>query len=204
MKKSIVIVMTLFSFLSGYSQTGKGKKFLGGQISFSNATQSELDAASDVTYDTKNLQFQFMPEFGYFIKDNLAIGLNLNFGVSSRSTTSDVVYTSNKLNSINYGGGGYVRYYSKIADKFYFILSGILTYTFTQDKDEITDVKTNINNISLAIGPGLAYFITPKLGLQGSLGSIFYNAMRSKGNNTDSYGISLNLSTFNFGLSYYF
>ena len=129
-----------------------------------------------------------------------------------------------QINSVGFGGGIFARYYVKITDKFMFFANADINYLYGM-KSEIYRAAdsawaannpgiqhTYSNNVSVAISPGLVYFVTPKLGVETSFGSVYYSFsdVRNvslpdyKPNRTQSFGINLNGSTFYFGLNYYF
>jgi hypothetical protein len=229
MRKSLLTFIAIVTITNCYSQTEKGKKIIGGQFNLSSYNYSDLDTL--FKFDRNYLEFQIVPSFGYFIKDNFAIGVNLNFGFSNSTEKNANSYntlteTTAKANSISYGGGGFARYYKKIADKFFFYANGEVAYTYKVQKSDYSTSNPNYvypptspahqevqyNTISVEINPGLVYFATPKLGIQTSFGDIFYNNSTSKNisllhdnhNNSHNYGISLNMRTFYLGINYYF
>ena len=220
MKKALLVSMTIFTITTAYSQTEKGKKFIGGQISFNGNDNSYLDTINK--REDHQFEIQIMPNYGYFIKDNLAVGANLNFGTSnSSSSDGNINYppgTTSKSHSIIYGIGGFARYYKKITDNFLFFLNGGISYSYETGRLEQTSythpappvLEIQTNNISFGAYPGLVYFITPKLGIETGLGNLNYNISSSKnktilnGNKTVSDNYGINLNTLSFGLSYYF
>ncbi|HPM13218.1 MAG TPA: hypothetical protein PK734_06990 [Bacteroidales bacterium] len=72
------------------------------------------------------------------------------------------------------------------------------------------ELTTHIVNITLF--PGFVYKVSPKLGIQSSIGNIFFNnsiienqsLLYDNHNKTSNYGISLNMDSFYLGLAYYF
>lgn len=232
MKKFLLILLAFSTLMSGYSQTEKGKMFLGGQFNLSGNTNSLSDTLS--RYDNHSLNFAITPNFGYFIADNLALGVSLDFGVDHSNNhyenTNLATLFRTKSNSINnsytYGIGGFARYYVNITDHFKFYVNGGLKYSHQTDK------RTSFNNypgdlnspsikyyqefqlsfITLEVTPGLVYFVTPRLGLQANFGNLSLRHSRSKditssNNNyyrSNDYGFNLNPSTLSIGLNYYF
>jgi len=229
MKKCFLILITVCGIQMGYSQTEKGKMFIGGQINLSGNTTSNLDTL--YKYDYNSNGFTIAPNFGYFIIDNFAIGANVNLGVSNYTEKQNYTnqipseYT-NKYNTLSFGIGGFARYYMNITDNFKFYFNGGMNYlhqiqkTTNSNNDPNYVYSTNnpasqenqINNVSLIISPGLVYFVTPKIGIETAFGNINYSYSSSKNtslsydnhNNSSSYGINLNLSTFFLCLNYYF
>lgn len=228
MKKALLVSMTIFTFINGFSQTEKGRKFINGQISLSGNNNYSGGAVGSNKYNSSSLAFQFVPNVGYFIKDNFAVGANLSFGVSN--STQEVEYpnqtpveTFYKSNSISYGIGGFARYYKKITDKFLFLTNGGVSYIYqTQKVDNSNNyfhptgspsVQTvQTNSFSVVITPGIVYFVSPKFGIETNFGNINYQNSSSKNltlpsdapSKSNKYGINLSVSTFFLGLNYYF
>jgi len=228
MKKCFLVLLSICAIQVSYSQTEKGKMFIGGQLNLSGSRLSHLDTL----YKSENntVGFSFAPNYGYFIKDNFAIGATVNFGVSnSTQNTSDTQILSTvtrKSNTLSCGIGGFARYYLNITDNFKFYFNGGINYLYSTQKIKLSNndptyvyspsnpesQEIQTNTISFAISPGLVYFVTPKIGIQTTFGNINYNYFSSTNksllydnhNNVNSYGVNLNLSTFSFGLNYYF
>lgn len=229
MKKVVLNLMAILTFITCYSQTEKGKNFIGGQISISGNTNSNHDTLYN--YDLNSFGFQFNPGYGHLIKNNFAVGCNLKFGISNETQNNEYPNQSpskseRKNNSISYGIGGFARFYKKIIDKFFFYVNGEVSYKYQIDKLVYSNNDPNYvfpsynpanqkiqsNSISLRINPGLVYFVTSKLGIQATFGDIYYINSSSKNEsvsfdnykNTSNYGINLNISTFSLGLNYFF
>jgi len=218
MKKVILIAMACFAIITCQSQTEKGKMFIGGLINFSDGNTSYYDT-SGLTGTSKNYHFQITPNYGYFIKDNFAIGVNLNY--LTQSTTND--NTNNSAANINYtqtkniyGAGVFARYYKKLIGNFMFIANGSIAYNYEVDgetgiSDPINE-NNKINSFNVTITPGLVYFISPKFGLETTFGNLNYSYSSTKNNdtssqskiNTSNFGLNLDFSAFSFGVNYYF
>jgi hypothetical protein len=229
MKKIVLISMAILTIMTCYSQTEKGKKFIGGQFNLSGNTNSYLDTL--YKYDNNSFGFQIDPGFGFLIINNFAIGCDIKFGISD--ITQNIEYPSQihskstiKSTSISYGVGGFARYYKKIVDRFFIFVNGDVSYMYQEQKLKYSNndpnyiypasnpanQKVQVNNISVVISPGLVYFVTSKLGVQFVFGNIHYTNSTSKNksllydnhNNANNYGININLSTLYLGLNYYF
>ena len=227
MKKSFFILFAVFLMQTAYSQTEKGKMFIGGQLSLTRNTNSVLDSL--ISIDNNTGGFSISPDFGYFIKDNLAIGATLSFETSDQTQNyndyqfSSSTKTINKYNTTSYGVGLFARQYYNITGNFKFYLNGGINYEYqtTMTSTKFTNPYPNnypynqenhINNYSINITPGLVYFISPKIGIQTTFGSLNYcystskilNVKYDNHGNTSNYGFNLNLSSFALGLNYYF
>lgn len=117
-------------------------------------TKSDADGSEEAD---KSFSVNFQPKMGYFIIDNLAIGLDLNVGFSKYKTGSD----NDKFTSTSLSAGPFVRYYiptSKVLP--FFELSGSVgtfknKYDFSDNTyQEDDESKTGI--VSFGGGIGLA------------------------------------------------
>lgn len=96
---SIVIVCTS----NAMAQFNKGRVLIGGSASFSSLTTKDDAYSSDIT----NNLFTLTPQAGYFIVDNLAVGLDASFGTGKSTTSSGTSKYTYIL------AGPFVRYYLK-------------------------------------------------------------------------------------------
>ena len=123
------------------------------------------------------------PKAMWFIKDNVAVGAYVNFGLQ---TAKGYTYT-------NYGVGPIARYYVSspkvnLLQHGRFFFEGNVGIEGTNSK--IAGVSSNTNGLGLGIGPGYAYFITPNIGLETMLK---YNSQVGFGNTTTISNLNLNL-----------
>lgn len=221
--------MAILAMMTCYSQTQKGKMFLGGQFNLSGSTNSNEDTL--YKYDLSSFGFQIYPGMGFFVVNNFAIGYDLKFGMSDETQTYEnpgqaLSQSTTKSNTLSIGAGVFARYYKKIVDRLFFFANGEVSYMYQDQKLKYSYADPNItfsssnpanqkvqgNTISAVINPGLVYFVTSKLGVQFAFGNLHYTNSTSKNksllfdnhNNAGNYGISLNLSTLSLGLNYYF
>jgi hypothetical protein len=211
MKKTLLLITIVLSTLSGYAQTEKGKKMIGGQFNFSGYnSNNQFDS---LNRKSNTFSTQIKPSFGYFVKDNFAIGAIVNVSLSSRTDKTGAAITD-KIKSADYGVGGFVRSYKKISDNFFFFGNASLVYTYgVTNGDYVTySQKAVSNNINFTVSPGLVYFPTSRLGIECSFGNVHFRQDFSKNKSTaqpnhissSDYGISLSPSSFYLGMNYYF
>ncbi|HPZ88612.1 MAG TPA: hypothetical protein PLQ32_10935 [Flavihumibacter sp.] len=151
MKPRLVILLAVGAFFlsqqNAAAQIQKGNVLIGGNISNIN-----LDLGTG-----KNFALSISPKAAWFIKDNLAVGGYVNFGLNT---------AKNAGTGINYGVGGLGRYYFgretvdllRHARFFMEANAGIEGYN--------PAVGDNTNGFGFGAGPGIAYFVTPNIGLE--------------------------------------
>lgn len=219
MKRIILIFIVASTMLTAFSQTEKGKKSIGGSVRFLNDLNNS-SSISTPAYDSKYLNLSVLPKYGWFIKDNLEVGINLNIGYLNYSTDyKDSGYSNNSEDrTYTYGLGFFAKKYYTVGDKLKFFINGSLAYDYLIiENNQITTNSLSVNSQTMSnvfmidITPGLVYFVTPKLGLEASFGQINYSFSNStqkndpsfKGSN-NKFGINLNASSLYFGLKYYY
>jgi outer membrane protein len=194
MKKAIftfsIILLTKLSVVAQKSTEGfvKGSNFISGQFAFSSTSTGEF----------KTTSIDLSPSFGYFISNNLSIGLQV--GV----TNSQSSFSGTNLTKVNgFTGGVYARYYTNPTSKFSVFGSAGLNFGSTNN---ITDsLKTT--NYSIGFAPGISYFLSDHFAIETTIGSLGFSSSKpdSEGADaTNSINFGLNLSTVSFGLIYKF
>nr|WP_232825638.1 hypothetical protein [Algoriphagus litoralis] len=117
--------------------------------------------------------FTLHPKAGYFVADNLAIGLSGILGSSwSRNKDYDpnIPYNYKKGNTLNYGGGLFLRKYFPINETLSFF-GGIESEIFWVRQKTISNepsgkmIEVQQRAISANGTLGLQYLISPKLGV---------------------------------------
>ena len=179
MKKLIFTAALAVAELASHAnaQIQKGNWFVGGTIM--NADFG-LDKGSGY-----NISLE--PKGAYFIQDNLAIGGLVNFGFAGQK---------NAPTTYVYGVGALGRYYLSPGEKGVdnllkhgrFFLEG----TAGIGGQSISDGGDSTTGLTLGVGPGYAYFITPNISLEGML----------KFKTVVGFGDTPSSSRINFGLGF--
>lgn len=166
----------LFTFVLGFTcylmsnaQIQKGNIMVGGDI-------THLDLSLN---EGHNFSVVIDPKAAWFIKDNIAVGAYMDFEL----------YTAKGAGStVRYGVGPLARYY--INDKTIepvrhcrFFLEGNVGIQGSNPS-----VGESTNGLGLGFGPGLAYFVTPNIGLEGL---VKYQGIVGFGSNPTSSDITL-------------
>jgi outer membrane protein len=106
MKKILFVIPILFSCTLSFGQFSQGRMLVGGGIGFQSLTNKDKSGSFSVT-DSKTTIITLTPRFGYFVINNLAVGL----GVEVLSGKSKFEQSNGELVSSQLLVGPFVRYY---------------------------------------------------------------------------------------------
>lgn len=169
MKKLLLfaIVFTATAFTAS-AQTEKGKWLVGGGFTFA----SETDTDPNDIYKTKIKLFDFTPGASYFIMDDLALGLLIQFHSANY----------NENNEPNKTTGFFVapslKYYLPIAEWFKFF--GELQIPVGSSKFEpFGGVVQKSQIVEARLIPGFAFFPSKKISLEFGIGKMYYRTTKS-------------------------
>lgn len=200
MKKLILSAVAVFALTFANAQEGdsnggftQGDLFATGSVGFN----------SDKWYDAKGSNFYFRPEVGYFLTENIALGLGLDFGSAKNDgldTYSDA-YKTNNFNAKVFG-----RYY--FTPESQFSLFGQFGIGFGNVKMENgAGDETKVNTFGINAGLGANYFLTNNWALQAGWAVLGYNSEKIDAPRAEAYnsfGLNIDLSAINFGVLYKF
>ena len=177
MKKTTLLtfITTIVIGSTAMTQIQKGNVLLGGNLANINLGLN----------DPKIFSVDLTPKAAWFIKDNVALGGYVNFGLETAKGSSTTT---------SYGIGALGRYYTGPEGELikHGRFFGEITAGFGGVNVSGADTT---NGLNLSAGPGFAYFITPNIGLEALLK---YNSLVGFGS-TD-YQSNLN---FSFGFQIY-
>lgn len=178
MKKICHLTLVMFAMLFGsaaMAQTQKGNLMVGGDLT---------NFGFNFQKGSTKFDFNLTPKLGYFIKDDLAIGGYVNFGLSTAKGAGSTV---------DYGIGAFGRYF--INDK------NVKKLEFSKRARFFVEANAGFagtnpasgastNGLNLGAGPGLAYFITPNVALEAL---VKYDLIVGFGNSVTSNQLGFNL-----------
>jgi hypothetical protein len=176
------------------AQTESGNMMLGGNLSFYSTSYQGSNA--------KNNGMTFSPSFGYFLKDNLAVGASLAVSNNSSGTGS------NKDVNSSFAFGPFARFYKFTSNEnFAFFAQAGLNFG-SGKSDPAVGATTKTRSLSLYISPGFSYFFSKHwAGELSFAGLVFqsYDPNTSNGNDK-SNTVQFGLSSFSpsLGVRYYF
>ncbi|KAF5033826.1 Outer membrane protein beta-barrel domain protein [anaerobic digester metagenome] len=219
MKKKLIFIaaMGILLPLTLFGQTEKGKMLLGISSRYSLLPLEEglsypdmmtlgfstitfkSDDNNDGDSETLNYNcFNFTPKFGYFVIDNLALGLDMNIGMSSMKESNEFFEYSS--NGILLSAGPFLRYYFPVQKVLPYIEAGATlgssktTYESGSENDEY---KSSLN--SVAGGVGIAALLGDKVSFDFMVGYISMT-MKDKENNPDNERVIIGTLGLKFGV----
>jgi opacity protein-like surface antigen len=187
MKKLFIAAFAVLSFgaisaqedVAGFS---KGNVFVTGVVGFTSTSGGEADESS----------FEIMPQLGYFVTENIAIGARVGFN----STKMDDVSRS------GFGVGAFGRYYFTPASKF--SLFGELAVDY--DSREVSD-DVSLNTFGAGLGLGLNYFVSKNFSLEAGIGVLGFASGKADVDGAESvnaFSFGGNFREISLGLNYRF
>lgn len=197
MKKVILSAMAVFalSFANAQEGTGfsQGDLFATGSVGFN----------SDKMDEAKGNEFYFRPEVGYFLTENIALGLGIDFG-SAKNDGLDAYSDAYKTNS--FGAEVFGRYYFTPASQF--SLFGQFGIGFGNVKAEDgAGNEAKVNTFGVNAGLGANYFVANNWALQASWAGLGYNSAKLDAPGAEAYtsfGLNVDLSAISLGVLYKF
>lgn len=161
-KKNLLRLASILTFLffgvnSATSQIAKGTVRLGPQLAYSNVSQDINGFTEKFITITLNLQLSG----GYYVIDNLELGLGLQLASTANKVGSD----ENRESGIIIGPN--VTYMIPIGEKFYLPIFGGIGYNSLRIDDNF--VESTLSGIGYGVGVGAEYLISNKIGARFSL-----------------------------------
>lgn len=216
MKKILVLAIGLLFTVAVNAQDKK--MWLSGSMSISSVTPNDQ-------VDTKISNMSFGPGFGYWINENLTVGLGL--GLSGLKTTDGIeeigldldgdgseeflAYDTKKENQILIAP--FMRYYKGIGDNFKLYgqvtigigsgttsWEGVLINGVEGADFDVDDVK--FSTLGLNVAPGIQYWFSDNWSMNAEIGVLGYNSRTDKdaGINEDGEEVDVKSSSIDLGL----
>jgi hypothetical protein len=174
MKKTFLTLLFFSGFLIStcLAQTNQGSVLLGGSINFSSYNESRKDDFHSI--ESKTTNFNISPTVGYFVANRVAVGSSVGYIYSLSKYNSDML-----VRGMGFSVAPFVRYYKLLGDKAAIFGSASVNYArYTAKGSNVhqdftkTPYKRTDTDYGAAFTPGLTYFVSSKIGLEATLGSI--------------------------------
>ena len=161
-----------------------GTVSLGGSVGYFRHTQSQQLSVGQ-TGESVSSRFQIAPAVGYFVADNLAVGLSLGYTATKNTYTNPYSNDITDLApSISLRSGAYVQYYKMLTDQFGLVgaLGAGYQYNSTTNTfrtaGNMSSGETKQEGCHANLTPGIVYFPIPKLGVSATVGSLSYSRLK--------------------------
>lgn len=140
------------------AQTSQGSVSIGGGINFGARKDQQPGNDNKVT------SFSFSPQAGYFVIDNLEVGIALNVSTQNNKPGNGIDSKSNY-----FGIGPFARYYIFTSnEQFAFFGDARFGFSASKYKPE-TGNDTKGSAVTFAVSPGFVFFPTKRWGIELSL-----------------------------------
>lgn len=215
MKKTLLVIVMAFIGQQSMGQVQAGSIFVtgfGSIYSESGETSITTGGTTLTSEDDKLSGGSFGLGGGYFLSDNLAVGVGFSV-MGSKLTPSDT--SDPEVKTSGYGVSLFGRYYVPMSDNFYFfgqVGFGMMgsSSKMTQGGTEVDGPKTGIT--TFGISPGFTFFPTENIGFDMTFGNLgwmgtkttFESGGTTMESKTSGMDISFDLSTISFGIQYFF
>jgi hypothetical protein len=170
------LLFACLGILASNAQTERGNVMWGASVS---------NIGVDFQSGNTAFSLEVTPKIGYFIQDDLAVGPEVLLGLN----------TSEGFTSFTYGVGGFGRYFlgaspdTEVLRGSRWFLEANAGLTGSNVKVEGLP-STHTNGLGIGFGPGLSYFVTNRIALEGLLK---YNLGVGFGNATTTNRINLGI-----------
>jgi hypothetical protein len=218
MKKLFTIAILGLLSTGAFAQTSQGTKVVSGSIHFRSYTEDDKEQGNYIS-DYSSLYFSFASGVGYFLKDNLQVGLSAGYNYQKVENIHDNEfsdYTSTDKNN-TYSLSPYLKKYFPLSEKVALstMLSAGLDIGRRKYETESHYPSTSESRSSgyfANLTPGVTFFPSERIGMSASFGNLGYYHSTSKVENNDSkiirksktFDLDLSSSTFGIGFGYYF
>ena len=199
MKKALLFLLLIFVSSLVFSQTEKGNFMLSGSTGIMAASMNIKNVYDGETYEkyAQNLT-SFLPSGGYFIKDNLAIGVGSNISINTVKHED-----GDKVKSLENLTMPFAAYYFPVEGNVRPILQvglGIMTSTYKDIPKNGSDEKYTSSGLAINFGGGAAIFINNNISI--NLGLSYTKANLTDGDDS-KYKTNQGNFAGNVGISVY-
>ncbi len=195
MKKLLVLGAVALFGLSN-AQTEKGSWVIGGSTTLGfNNVNTKVKYNGNSVDGPKVSTFNITPSVGYFVANNIAVGLDL--GYTSMTTKQTVLGTEYKTTNSIFKVMPTATYYFKTGDsKLLPYLGAGIGYASNTEKED--NHSYTYDGLAWKVKGGITYLVTPQVGIDLGLA---YDQFSNKDNN-----VTTNVNTFgvNAGFSFFF
>lgn len=193
-----------------YGQISKGTYTFGGNINLTSSNQETNSPPNSA--NTDNFSFTFAPRVGYFVSDNISMGVSLGFSQSSTKYSTSAGSTQDTENTTtSFSPSLFARFHKPLNEQLYLFIEPSIQLSTGTQKYTFNDVttETDITSFGVGVRPGIAWFITNQMGLQLTTGNLSYSKMKRSPEDSDdeitnsNFNLNMALSSFTVGIQFY-
>jgi len=181
-KLFITLAFITLAFISMNAQE-VGQWWIGGSAGF---WSSKAKGSSSVT------SYKILPEVGYALNQNLALGISLGYAHSDMGFEKlDLEVGEIDLFTVS----PFVRMAFLQGDLGALFVDGGVSYAFA----DLKDFDEDLNMIEVGFRPGVAFNVSNRISLIGKFGFLGYQYIKAGDNKVNSFGLELDMSQFQVG-----
>ena len=199
-----LIILSL-SF-SARAQFNKGSILLGGQLSYTYNSYSDVNPTNPFNNDQKTNTANFYISIGKAITENTVFGINLNYSPYSVSNYSYGIYSPLKYSNNSFGIGIYYRKYKNLGKDFFLFGEANALYIGSSQSGKDSTGKEVLSGTgsggSINLFPGISYKISKKFFVEITIPDLFnvrYNSTKITSqpevDKSDQFNITTSLSS---------
>lgn len=192
--KKVLLVAAVAVF--GLNATAQEETTNGGFAQGDVFITGSVGYASHSSGDTEANHFEIAPSAGYFVSENIALGLRIGY-MSDKSEVGNT--TTEELSTLILGAFG--RYYFMPADQF--SIFGELGLNYLSVNNDIGGGEAN--GFGLALAPGISYFVSSNFALEARFGILGYQTVEPDGGESnDTFSFGVDMKDISLGIVYKF
>jgi hypothetical protein len=215
MKKIVLFSFVLFSS-TAFAQLKKGNTLINGSFSITASKQENLQLQPSMN---KTSGFSIMPRAGIFISDKTALGVGIGYNYVKTEYAYDNFGSpsTSQQKTDGFSISPFLRRYFALGDKVAFFLDGRLIFGFGNSSSEyhlfdgftgqvqVISLSNDTFTTGVAAKPGVAFFVSPKWGLEVSFANLGFDYSKARDSDSESYkfNFSHGLDALNFGAAFY-
>jgi hypothetical protein len=208
----------------------KGQWMVGGSFSYSESNSDDYKFLILKNVEGKRYSFSVSPNFGYFIRDNVAVGGRFSYtrdyidiGNLDIDLNEDLSFKINNASLLQHMiyGTGFVRTYINLGNskRFGLFNEARVTFgagqgkTYSGEAETLDGVYEKIKHLQVGIAPGMTAFITNNAAVEVSVGVMGFdskwieqdhNKVIQGSRRETSAKFKIDLFSINLGMTYYF
>ena len=188
MKKFLLIVAVAFASAT-YAQTEKGNWMVGSDLAFSFESQKTTKETANTKSDNTVSTFKIVPNLNYFVINNLAVGLGLEYHNKKVKGASDS--TNTFIVAPN------AHYYFPIGGNLAPFVGAKVGYAW---KSEGSNDSDKARGLVVGGKAGIAYFVNNGAALTGYVGYDYMNLKNKQDNKAETrignFGVGIGVALF--------